>query len=1125
MTELYIFFENEYKILDIDGETGLAYDFRVSDISLPFKRRGSSSKTITIPNTDNNANILYHLYDINNVTDFNPNKKTPCYLVQEGVNIFSGSLQLTSIEKLPNGLVKYKGVIYSELLEFFEEIENEFIEDIDLSGLGHTYSESVIVDSWQHDYNDGYTYPLIDYNSPNFDIPINSQNFYPDLGTIVEDFKPAIFVKYLFDRIFLEKGKFYQSNFLNSDLFKNLLIPYSQKEQLINSESLNVNNKIFIGIDPSLQTLAPPAVGPFTSQTAFFPTTTQIPKVYANYSARLSAPPSSSFETLVFLNAVGHNINSYDSLNLIYSYLPAPAAFGNGRIEYTDETTGSYGDAGNKWDTTLFEFTNGNVPLVQQFVVNFDVTIKNPFLYRSGTFSYSAQVATGSFMSNNLGDTSFDVSNKGNLIDNPNQISILTRVRREFDINGNPAVAYIPLQGYDYTTINSPSERYAAGILPFPNPLPISIPKNINGDWAFLYNTHQSSLNAPLDPSQKAIFDYTIRTTSSSGFAPGSPTTIDNTVLYEYDSIFKPSDIFTSLVGTSSSVNDFDRYVKVVKTIQLDGSTPLAYPLFNGEKVWVECVPVMNRYMGNFYHFNTDKIILEIGNSIKNEIQTKLLKNQTIAFNTIIPKKVKKIDFITSLAKMFNLYIDIDKLNPNKFIIEPRDDYYNLGTIKDWSKKVDIQKDVIQDLVADKQKKLITLSHKNDSDFLNKDYLDKIKTTYGAYLYSLENEFVKGEERIETIFSPSPLQNVFVSTDIIIPRILTQQTASGAIREYVGTNLRILQRNVNKVISTTTPWKFEGTFYNTYPYCGHFNHPLTGTSDINFGTTEGLYYPGNKITSNNLYNNYWRRTFLELYNKDSRLVKLYVNLTTQDLSELNLYDTIYIENTSFSAPSYFRINQLTYNSSFKDSYEIELFKIIEIDYQEFVDNSPKYLKSLIGFNTTDNGSKPGKIEVGVNKSEGSFMTFIMGDNNESSFGGKSFIFGDTNNISPLNRDNVVFGNNNYIKGFSNESIVIGSNNIIENSENSIIIGGSNNTIKSDNSVIINGNGEYVDSDNVTKIGGILIKGTNFISASTDEVLNPFSDGIINYISGSVDAVRNLGSFENINIISGGLDRV
>ena len=111
----------------------------------------------------------------------------------------------------------------------------------DLTGLddyNHERNRNNIVNSWDtsiieggvpvaFSYGKGYTYPLIDYGFTD-----DKQRY--DLEHIL----PAIYVKEYIDRIFTDAGKTYSSNFLNSTLFKHLIIPFNEdKIRLTNAQT------------------------------------------------------------------------------------------------------------------------------------------------------------------------------------------------------------------------------------------------------------------------------------------------------------------------------------------------------------------------------------------------------------------------------------------------------------------------------------------------------------------------------------------------------------------------------------------------------------------------------------------------------------------------------------------------------------------------------------------------------------------------------------------------------------------------------------------------------------------------------------------------------------------------
>ena len=75
-------------------------------------------------------------------------------------------------------------------------------------------------------------------------------------------------------------------------------------------------------------------------------------------------------------------------------------------------------------------------------------------------------------------------------------------------------------------------------------------------------------------------------------------------------------------------------------------------------------------------------------------------------------------------------------------------------------------------------------------------------------------------------------------------------------------------------------------------------------------------------------------------------------------------------------------------------------------------------------------------------------------------------------------------------------------------------------------------GSFIIGNNVTAreantiyLSGRVVNSTNYIQAGRNEILNPFSDSIINYRSGSRNSIRELGSNDIIQVISGGRDSI
>jgi hypothetical protein len=195
---------------------------------------------------------------------------------------------------------------------------------------------------------------------------------------------------------------------------------------------------------------------------------------------------------------------------------------------------------------------------------------------------------------------------------------------------------------------------------------------------------------------------------------------------------------------------------------------------------------------------------------------------------------------------MFNLYIEPSKDFNKTLIIEPRDEYYKLGEVKDWTKKLDISQDLDIQILGDTLNSEIVLTYKEDNDFYNKDYLER-KTpgdVYGQYNEFIENDFVSGVRKVEVEFSATPLVALTgvgdSQTGIIIPNIYKEN--NGTI-EKSETKPKILTRFYS---STKTSWGYDDFVF--YSDSGQPNNAKTLLTTSGFTNVSHNFVVGDVIS-------------------------------------------------------------------------------------------------------------------------------------------------------------------------------------------------------------------------------------------------------------------------------------
>lgn len=478
--------------------------------------------------------------------------------------------------------------------------------------------------------------------------------------------------------------------------------------------------------------------------------------------------------------------------------------------------------------------------------------------------------------------------------------------------------------------------------------------------------------------------------------------------------------------------------------------------------------------------------------------------NAPVDLNNFVPTQIKQSDFIKSITTMYNLYIDSDASQPNKLIIKKRDAFYDSGAIKDWTKKLNKDKEQILDLAQDSSKKTI-LTYKQDSDPENKVYLEATKEVYGQQEFTYSSEFLKGIEKKEVIFSPTPI--LPTNFGAFVPAI-----SGGSPKN----NIRILYAgDVYNCNPYVIDYGVGATVVSTYPLVSHFDHTTTPSFDINFGVCDYYFGIGGlTLTNNNLYNLNWRRTLNQI--DSSKVLTAYFRLTPGDIASMKLNDKIRIDN------SWWNIIKISdYNPSKNPFTKVELISIDnELAIFPVKTKEPAIIKPtdpIFGniYNAEKEKFKTSNVLSGTLVPEGRNNTVTSINIGGSVTGNKNYINAQyvdiQGNNNFINDSSTVRGNNNQV---NSKSYIVGNNNYVAPGLNYVVIIGDNQTVVRDG--IYNAyDSPYFDRYNRT----------NFIIAGRDVVLDPFSNEVPNLISGSVDAVRNLGSYTTISLIASSTDDV
>jgi len=300
----------------------------------------------------------------------------------------------------------------------------------------------------------------------------------------------------------------------------------------------------------------------------------------------------------------------------------------------------------------------------------------------------------------------------------------------------------------------------------------------------------------------------------------------------------------------------------------------------------------------------TDLIIATSTNNTTNSSLLQTLRGETGQW-----------DFLKGLLTMFNLVTLPDEDNPNNINIEPYVDVFTNNTAEplNWTDKIDVSEMKLEPL-TDLNRRSIFKFVEDDDDFTFNNYKNQVGGhLYGSKKYDATNEFNILEGTDEIIAEPFAA-TVIKSLDSQFPDFVTpaiySYNASDDTTEGFDNSPRIMYHNGIKTLSSSTYFlpSQNGVAGGTQTQFLQFSHlssvPTTlGARDFNFGECQLL--AGDSVPDN-LFNLYWLPYYSELYNPNTRIMTIKVNLTPADINTFKFNDTVFIKNRVF------RVNKIDY---------------------------------------------------------------------------------------------------------------------------------------------------------------------------------------------------------------------
>ena len=337
----------------------------------------------------------------------------------------------------------------------------------------------------------------------------------------------------------------------------------------------------------------------------------------------------------------------------------------------------------------------------------------------------------------------------------------------------------------------------------------------------------------------------------------------------------------------------------------------------------------------NLFYTSSFQVVLQTGDTLKAQFNgnSDFIQAQTVTSSAVFTVSYISVttatlntlrgelgqwDFLKGLLTMFNLVTLPDEDNPSNIKIEPYGDIFinNADSVElDWTDKIDVSEMKLMPL-TDLNKKTIFKFVEDDEDYA----FNKYKFDVGGHLYGSKkydaSEFtiLAGEDEI--IAEPfaatvvKPLDELFA--DFITPAVYSYNPDDNTSEGFENSP-RIMFDNGEKNLTSCTYFIPDqngvvgSAFEDEFLQFSHLTNipTITGSRDFHFGQCQLLPPVGNSVPDN-LFNLYWLPYYSELYNPDTRIMTIKVNLSPSDINTFKFNDTVFIKNRTF------RVNKIDY---------------------------------------------------------------------------------------------------------------------------------------------------------------------------------------------------------------------
>lgn len=217
--------------LDLYSDEQILVSNNITDLFDIGSVPGTFTKNILLPGTKKNNQFFEQFYDISVEEPdlFSTNQKVEAYIDFDGVYLANGYIQLLKVNVFENKFVdSYEVILFGIVSNFSVDANRHFLTDLsNLAVYNHTASLAIVSSSWQGNlYSGSIRYALTDSGTDiYYTIEQDTLGIDEIEGALsLQQFKPAIKAKLVWDGIFDFLGYTYTGSFMNDPIWDNMYL-------------------------------------------------------------------------------------------------------------------------------------------------------------------------------------------------------------------------------------------------------------------------------------------------------------------------------------------------------------------------------------------------------------------------------------------------------------------------------------------------------------------------------------------------------------------------------------------------------------------------------------------------------------------------------------------------------------------------------------------------------------------------------------------------------------------------------------------------------------------------------------------------------------------------------------